>query len=43
MTEVMEGEVGYIRSCPQPVPSLTTGHVSNGEGVFLVFRCRTQL
>ena len=43
MAEVVEGEVGYSRSCPQPVPSLTKGHVSYGEGAFLLFRGRTQL
>ena len=28
MTEVVDGEVGYSRLFPQPVPSLTEGHVS---------------
>ena len=43
MLEVVDGEVGYSRSFPQPVPSLKKGHVSDGEGALLVFRCRTQI
>ena len=39
MTEVMEGEIGYIRSCPQPVPRLTKGHVSHREGAVRILRC----
>ena len=43
MTEVVEGEVGYSRSFPQPVPSLTEGHVSYGEGAFLVLMPHSNL
>ena len=43
MTEVVESEVGYSRSFPRPVLSLTEGHVSCEEGAFLVLRCRTQI
>jgi hypothetical protein len=43
MAKVMEGEVVYISSCPQPVPRLTKGNVSHREGAFTVLGCFGQL